>query len=54
MQQPLMIKTLNILGTKGISSIWFKKKKKNLQKPTTNIIHLGKRVNAFSLKSVTR
>jgi len=53
MQQPLMIKTLNILGTKGISSIWFKKKK-NLQKPTTNIIHLGKRVNAFSLKSVTR
>ena len=27
MQQPLTIKTLNILGTKGISSIWFKKKK---------------------------
>ena len=38
MQQPLTIKTLNILGTKGISSIWFKKKKKQLQKPTTNII----------------
>ena len=53
MQQPLMIKTLNILGTKGTSSIWFKKKK-HLQKSTTNIIHLGKRVNAFSLKSVTR
>ena len=25
--QPLMIETLNILGTKGMSSIWFKKKK---------------------------
>ena len=52
--QPLMIETLNILGTKGTSSILFKKKKKHLQKPTTNIMHPGKRVNAFSLKSVTR
>ena len=31
--QPLMIETLNILGTKGTSSIWFKKKKSIYKSP---------------------